>query len=191
VAIVGPAGAGKGVLERWLAFEGQDRAGSERAVFCRRTGTDGALELHVPALMDRRDEIPALVGLLCERIARREGAPEPRWSDAALALLWRQPWPGNVRELETLLTRVVLAGPGGPRETDEQELLEEDVLALATRARRPLRRRLPSRRPRPEDLAAALETTAHKNGSWNKTRAALYLGWDPDTLVARLADLKK
>jgi hypothetical protein len=43
-----------------------------------------------------------------------------------------------------------------------------------------------SLRPRPRDLELALRTTRHKGGSWNRARAARYLGWDPDTLDARL-----
>ena len=38
-------------------------------------------------------------------------------------------------------------------------------------------------------VRAALETTANQRGSVNKTRAALYLGWDPDTLTSRMSDL--
>jgi hypothetical protein len=38
------------------------------------------------------------------------------------------------------------------------------------------------------DLLAALRVTRKPGGRLNKTRAALYLGWDPDTLVARMQD---
>jgi DNA-binding NtrC family response regulator len=139
------------------------------------------LELFVPALRDRRDEIPALARVLALRAARREGLPPPVFADATLALLWRQAWEGNVRELESLVHRLVLVHPG-------EELGPETVVAVARRFRRPLRQRMPSRRPRSADLLAALETTARANGAWNKTRAALYLGWDPDTLAARLRE---
>ena len=60
--------------------------------------------------------------------------------------------------------------------------------AVADRFGVPLLERLPSRHPDRRDLAAALRTTRTGRGSWNKTRAATYLGWDPDTLVARLED---
>ena len=52
-----------------------------------------------------------------------------------------------------------------------------------------LLRRMPSRHPRREDVAAALAVTRRDSGRANKTRAAAYLGWDPDTLVARMGDL--
>jgi hypothetical protein len=48
--------------------------------------------------------------------------------------------------------------------------------------------KLPSRRLDPSWIHAALETTRHRNGAVNKSRAAAFLGWDPDTLVARMRD---
>jgi hypothetical protein len=50
---------------------------------------------------------------------------------------------------------------------------------------------VPSRHPRRRDLEAALRTTKKRAGAPNKVRAALYLGWDPDTLVARLEELSR
>jgi len=50
-------------------------------------------------------------------------------------------------------------------------------------------RRASSRQPDPELLRAALAATANLRGTINKTRAALYLGWDPDTLVSRMEEL--
>ena len=52
-----------------------------------------------------------------------------------------------------------------------------------------LQQRLPSRHPRETDIRAALAQTRLESGRWNKTRAAAWLGWDPDTLVARMGDL--
>jgi DNA-binding NtrC family response regulator len=48
--------------------------------------------------------------------------------------------------------------------------------------------KLASRRPRRRDLVQALLTTLKHSGGLNKRRAALYLGWDPDTLVARMKE---
>jgi hypothetical protein len=39
-------------------------------------------------------------------------------------------------------------------------------------------------------VRAALRSTRTRRGSLNKTRAATYLGWDPDTLVARMRELR-
>ena len=139
------------------------------------------LELAVPPLRDRRDEIPSLVRLLASRFAHEEELAIPRLDDAALALLWRQPWTGNVRELEGLLYKLVVFHPGQP-------VSVEIVRSLAGRFGLEIVERLPSRRPRAADGRAALRATRHVSGSVNKTRAALYLGWDPDTLAARLRD---
>lgn len=140
------------------------------------------LQLFVPALSERRDEIPAMALLLARRFAEEEGLRAPSFPDETLGLFWRQSWSGNVRQLENLVYKLVLLHPGEP-------VPPEAVIELARRFRLQVLRRLPSRHPQPADLRAALRATRKRSGAYNKTRAALYLGWDPDTLVARMRDL--
>lgn len=135
------------------------------------------VKLRLPALHDRREDLPGLVQFLTVRLAREEAKPVPQLADDVIALLWRQSWPGNVRELEGVLTRFVLG------QEDRSVGLELAISALDE----PLKR-IPSRRPRRADLLAALRTTCTQGGRMNKTRAATYLGWDPDTLVVRMGD---
>lgn len=135
----------------------------------------------VPSLAERRAEIPGLARHFLRRAAREEGLAESALADDALALLWRQSWPGNVRELEQVAHRLAVLHPG-------QSLAAEQVAALLARSGQEVLARLPSRHPRRTDLESALATTRTAGGRVNKTRAALYLGWDPDTLVARLAE---
>jgi two-component system response regulator PilR (NtrC family) len=69
------------------------------------------IELKVPPLRDRLDDIDLLAGAILARIAERTGGPATRLSPAASAALRRYPFPGNVRELENILERAVaLAG---------------------------------------------------------------------------------
>ncbi len=140
------------------------------------------VQLGVPPLADRREELSGWIDFLLERFADEEGLTPPILEDGARALLWRQPWAGELPELENALYKLALARPG--EETDAVAVAE----ALAGYGLE-LRRRLPSRHPRAIDLLAALATTRRETGRLNKTRAALYLGWDPDTLVARMEDL--
>src|SRR5690606_29193359 len=67
------------------------------------------INLGMPPLRERRDDIPLLVDHFLA--AHAHGRPAPRLADACLARLMDYPWPGNVRELENELERlVVLAG---------------------------------------------------------------------------------
>ena len=141
------------------------------------------LAFELPRLCDRRDEIPGLISALLRRCAREEGLAVPVLADETIALLWRQSWPGNVRELGALVFKLVLRHPG-------REIAPEHVLELCRALGQEPRERLPSRRPRKLDLQLALHTTAHQSGTWNRARAARYLGWDPDTLDARLGELE-
>ncbi|HEV8113415.1 MAG TPA: sigma 54-interacting transcriptional regulator [Planctomycetota bacterium] len=145
------------------------------------------LQFRLPALRERREDILPLAACLTRRFAREENLPAPTLSDEALALLWRQPWNGNVRELESFVYKIVLVGhraPGSGAHTVEPP----ELLDIARRFSLPIARRLPSRHPLRSDLLAALRVTRKPGGRLNKTRAALYLGWDPDTLVARMQD---
>jgi two-component system response regulator AtoC len=65
--------------------------------------------VHVPALRERRSDIPMMVSWFCERYA--PGA-DLRVSNAAMKALMNYDWPGNVRELENCVERAVALGNG-------------------------------------------------------------------------------
>ena len=65
------------------------------------------IEIHLPALRERRDDLPALVGALMQRICHDNGQPPVALSDAAHQWLQHHPFAGNVRELENLLHRAL------------------------------------------------------------------------------------
>jgi two-component system response regulator AtoC len=65
--------------------------------------------VHVPALRERRSDIPLLVSWFCERYAP---GSELRATSAAMKALMLYDWPGNVRELENCVERAVALGNG-------------------------------------------------------------------------------
>lgn len=65
------------------------------------------IELKVPPLRDRRDDIPKLAGRVLDRLARDNGNPPARLEPEALKTLLSYDFPGNVRELENVLERAV------------------------------------------------------------------------------------
>lgn len=70
------------------------------------------IEIAVPALRDRREDLPSLCAALLERIARDAAMPVPTLSASVLQQLARHPLHGNVRELENLLHRAVALNDG-------------------------------------------------------------------------------
>ena len=65
------------------------------------------IEIVIPPLRERRDDLPVLCRVLLDRIAAESGIPLPALSPLVLDQLARNPLPGNVRELENLLQRAV------------------------------------------------------------------------------------
>jgi DNA-binding NtrC family response regulator len=66
------------------------------------------VEIHLPPLRERREDIPALAAHFLSRYASRYRRPVQRFESSALQLLTQYSWPGNVRELEHTLERAVL-----------------------------------------------------------------------------------
>jgi DNA-binding NtrC family response regulator len=66
------------------------------------------VEIHVPALRERREDIPTLAVHFLTRYASRYRRAVQGFEASALQLLMQYPWPGNVRELEHTLERAVL-----------------------------------------------------------------------------------
>ena len=70
------------------------------------------VELQLPPLRDRLDDIPQLAQFFLKRIVDRGATPARRFSAEALEALVRHPWRGNVRELEHAVERAVLLASG-------------------------------------------------------------------------------
>jgi len=99
----------------------------------------GSLELQVPPLRERREDLLALAKALLERGARLEGRPAPWLERPAERQLLDHGWPGNVRELEALLVRT-LALSDGPaiRAFPDLELGCSELMSLPWPERGPL-----------------------------------------------------
>jgi len=73
------------------------------------------VEIHLPSLRERAEDIPALTASLLLRQAERTGRRStPAITSEAMAALMSYPWPGNIRELDNVLERAVLLGHGRP-----------------------------------------------------------------------------
>jgi two-component system response regulator AtoC len=66
------------------------------------------IEVTVPPLRERRNEIPHLVDFFTDRYARRYNRPLPQLSDRLTTMLQTYEWPGNIRELENMIKRIVI-----------------------------------------------------------------------------------
>jgi DNA-binding NtrC family response regulator len=104
------------------------------------------VEIHVPALRERREDIPVLAVHFLTRYASRYRRPVQGFEAAALQLLMQYAWPGNVRELEHTLERAVLMCRGSeiqradlgldslrPQSQNLEELSLESVEAILIR----------------------------------------------------------
>jgi DNA-binding NtrC family response regulator len=96
------------------------------------------VELHIPALRERPDDIPLLAEYFLHRTTRKNGMARMRLSAEAIAALQRHRWPGNVRELENTIARacalasspillpedIPLVSPPGPSRHAQADLLD-------------------------------------------------------------------
>lgn len=74
--------------------------------------------IKVPALNDRRDDIPLLVNHFAEKISAEQGTAQKKFTDDALKLLQEYDWTGNIRELRNVVERLIILGSAEISETD-------------------------------------------------------------------------
>ena len=80
------------------------------------------IEMRVPALRERSEDIPEIAEAVLERMGRRTKATPARLDAAALRLLEDYPFPGNVRELENVLERALTLCTAGVIASDHVKL---------------------------------------------------------------------
>ncbi|MDB3914204.1 sigma-54 dependent transcriptional regulator [Flavobacteriaceae bacterium] len=66
--------------------------------------------IKVPALNDRRDDIPLLIHYFTKKIATEQGVPKKEFLPEAIALLQEYDWTGNIRELRNIVERLIILG---------------------------------------------------------------------------------
>lgn len=81
--------------------------------------------IKVPALNDRRDDIPLLISHFTDMIATEQGTAPKVFSKAAIELLKAYDWTGNIRELRNVVERLIILGG--------QEISEQDVKLFASK----------------------------------------------------------
>jgi len=70
--------------------------------------------VHVPALRQRKEEIPLLLSHFMNQLSKRYGLPARIFSSASLQACQQHSWPGNLSELEKFVKRYLVMGDGGP-----------------------------------------------------------------------------
>ena len=179
-------------------LEGRVAAGQFREDLFHRLNV---IRLHLPALRDRRDDIPALVRHFLKHAARELGVEAKQLGKEAETRLANLPWPGNVRQLENTCRWLTVMAPGQEIRVDDlPPELRTTGAADGTGSHwlSGLRAAIEQRLARGEDdifrdvnenvervlIEAAL---AHSGG--HKQDAARRLGWGRNTLTRRLKEL--
>jgi two-component system response regulator PilR (NtrC family) len=164
------------------------------------------IELRVPALRERAEDIPALADAIVRKLSRRLGMEPPAITPEALEVLQNFSFPGNVRELENVLERALALCDQKRIEVSDLQLravpraenappLSPDMLAQL-RAVPPLDQPKPNDRSSAaplgdqlEDVERAAIIKALEAARYNKTAAAKALGMTFRALRYRIKKL--
>lgn len=89
------------------------------------------IEIHTPALRDRRDDVPLLANYFIDKYARRFDKQMEGMTTRVLGALMRYDWPGNVRELENVIQRAIILSQGTTIDLDSlmPEILQTGELS--------------------------------------------------------------
>jgi two-component system, NtrC family, nitrogen regulation response regulator NtrX len=87
--------------------------------------------LRIPALRERREDIPALAEYFMTRSAATSGIPRRVISADAMAALQAYDWPGNVRQLRNLIDWLLIMAPGSPSDPVRPDMLPPEISSNA------------------------------------------------------------
>ena len=142
----------------------------------------------VPALRDRKEDIPAIAGHFIEEICGEQGKETKKFASDAMQRMLAHPWPGNVRELRNVVERLVILSMG---QTIEEETVRRVLATDLPAAEPPLAQALGEESFREATLAfekAYLERKLREN-DFNISRTAEKLGLDRTSIHRKMKQL--
>ena len=141
--------------------------------------------IEMPALRQRREDIPLLVEYFIDRFARKEGKSFQTVSKKSLDLLQSYPWPGNIRELQNVIERSVIVCESENFSVDESWLSRRPS-ATGQHAELGVLKKLPSQEK------ALIEAALRESGGqvYGPSGAAVKLGIPRSTLESKIRSLK-
>jgi transcriptional regulator with PAS, ATPase and Fis domain len=130
--------------------------------------------IHVPALRDRREDVPLLVDHFLMSLSARIRSDPPEIDDGARQLLTEHHWPGNIRELENIVRRACVVQQHGPVRADD---LRPWLIGAGQREPNSTGETIPVGLSLHEMERKMIEATLEKfDGHRGKTAAALGIG---------------
>jgi len=145
------------------------------------------IELSVPSLRERNEDIPILANFLLAKLANKSNTDElPSFSPEAIKSLVNHSFPGNVRELENILERALALAEDDIIQLEDLQLPKENSPVTQPDSESKVKtQKLSLVESEKENIMIALEQT-----HWNKTAAAKLLGLTLRQLRYRLEKLK-
>jgi DNA-binding NtrC family response regulator len=143
------------------------------------------IEVKLPPLRDRREDIPLLVDGFLKKCGEARGKEVKGVTESALAMLMDYMWPGNVRELENVVERAVTL-------SRREKIMPDDLPPIVQGAlgdRRVLEEAAEKTLPLHEIEKEYIKKILEKTGG-NKYQAAQVLGIDRKTLYRKLAEIE-
>ncbi len=141
------------------------------------------VEIQLPPLRDRIEDLPALCDHLLKRLARRGGGSRKRLTRPALAALRDFPFPGNVRQLEHLLLNASVFCHGDTIDVGDLMLGQEPAGSTDAATEPPATSYQHFKEGEREKILAALDACG-----WNRAKAARMLGIPRRTFYRRLRE---
>ena len=134
--------------------------------------------IHIPALRERREDIPILVRYFVDKFAKTMNRKIERIPDSVMDALTRYAWPGNIRELQNFVERAVILSEGSSLRPPLGELRESRSKSSAGATLKDVERK--------HVLQVLRETDWVLGGS---NGAAARLGMPRTTLISRMRSL--
>jgi DNA-binding NtrC family response regulator len=139
------------------------------------------IPLGIPALAERRDDIPLLVQHFLQKLASKRGLAQKKISKTAMDALCEYGWPGNVRELENVLERATILED---RETLEIDSFQENIHNRTKQGPDNFFEGKP--RATLEELEKEYLIKVLDSTGWQKKKASTILGINASTLYRKI-----